>query len=282
MKNYPHIWQKVFNEPWAILPSSYDSIRETLLAQMHGREFAALGKSEFAALGLGRESNPSKPFADAPNGTAIVTIDGIIGKRLSMMEALCGGCDLDQVRIALLAAAESRAHENIIIYAHTPGGQVVGTPEFADLVYDITMHSGKQVFGYTDTMCCSAGYWALSQCHEFLAAPSAIVGSIGVVRSHVDQSAKDEQDGIRYTTIKSGKYKDTGNPHRALTDDEIARAQESVNARAAEFFAAVNRVRPEVDCLGLEADVLSGSEALAANLVDSNFDTIDDLLEALS
>lgn len=280
MKNYPHIWQKVFNEPWLVSLSTYDAIRQTLLARMTGKgaEMAPPIVEPKAAL-FGSDSEES--YIVGPNSTAIVPLSGIIGKRLSAMEMLCGGCSLDAARESFQAALADPSVKTVILWGDTPGGTVTGVPEFANMVFDASLHSGKQILGYSDTLCCSAGYYILSQCHEMLAAPSATVGSIGVVITLVDQTAKDANDGLSYTTIKSGAYKDTGNPHRKMESDELAMMQAEVDAIAGEFFGAVNRTRPDVDCVGLGARVLTGEAALEAGLVDSNFDSIDELLAAL-
>lgn len=285
MKNYPHLFQKVFNEPWLIDASTYDVIRETLVSHMRGSALkpdASVFTPSAAAAADESQKRQRKPYMEGPSGTAIIPISGIIGKRLDMFATLCGGCDIDRVRAAFTAALNAQAVQTVILWADTPGGTVTGVPEFSRYVYDAAMNSGKTILGYTDTLCCSAGYYILSQCHEVLAAPSATVGSIGARISFVDQTAKDAKDGVSYITVKSGPYKDTGNPHRKMEADELAMVQQGVDQCAEEFAAAVNRVRPEVDYKGLGARVLSGQDALDANLVDANFDTIDDLLEALA
>lgn len=282
MKNYQHIYQKVFNEPWLIDAATYDIIRETLVAHMLGRATEAPANIVPTSAAAESSKQPSdKPFLVGPNRTAIVPLSGIIGKRLSSLAMMCGGCCVDRTRDSFLAAIGDESVDTVILWGDTPGGTVTGVPEFSRLVYEAALNSGKQILGYTDTLCCSAGYYILSQCHEFLASPSAIVGSIGARQSFVDMTAKDAQEGVSYITIKSGPYKDTGNPHRKMEAAELAMLQEGVDQCAAEFAAAVNRVR-DVDCTALGARVLSGDAALEANLVDSNFDTIDDLLEALS
>jgi ClpP class serine protease len=48
------------------------------------------------------------------------------------------------------------------------------------------------------------------------------VGSIGVIATHIDQSAYDKKEGIKYTTIFAGDKKNDLSPHEPISDGAIA------------------------------------------------------------
>lgn len=281
---YPRIHQKIFNEPWAITPGAYDAVRQTFLGRLHSEDLLASSPPGFlspAAI-FPVETQKTDTPAEGDPTLAIIPISGIIGKRLSSLETMCGGCDVDQIRAALDNALLDPRIETIVLHADTPGGTVTGTPELSRHIYQAALQTDKRLIGYTDTLCASAGYYILSQCHALYAAPTAHVGSIGVVMSYLDATEADAKAGLKYHTLTSGAYKDTGNPHRAMRDDEVAMLEGRLQDLAADFFAAVARVRPEVDSAGLEAKVLTGDAAQAAHLIDGQYSTLDDLLADLA
>jgi len=277
---YPRIHQKIFNEVWAIQPASYDAIRAAFLnhaAQSHvATDFALTDLPEVSSM-----ETSSLAMGTAAKGVAVIEVSGIIGKRLSSLETMCGGCDLDELRAEFQAILADSAVGTIVWHFDTPGGTVTGLKELADEIYEASQNSGKQIVAYTDTRCCSAGVHLASQCQYIGMAESARLGSIGCIITHVDQSAADVAAGLKYTTIKSGAYKDLGNPHRPLEAKEVAYLQAKVDQHAQEFFAVVERTRGEIAAKELEAEVLNGSEALAAGLVDGIHPTINHFLAAL-
>ena len=250
---------------------AYDSLLQQFLTH------CAIGARVPAA--IADNATEETPDQSLP-GIAVIPITGIIGKRLGMMETMCGGYDLEQLYTSLAIARSDPSIHTIILHADTPGGAVTGVPEMAEVIYEAVQNGGKLVLGYTDTLCASAGYYLLSQCHQVFAAPSSLVGSIGVVTSMVDRSKADAMAGISYTTIKSGAMKDLGNPHRPATSAELEAIQANIDAIAAQFFSDVQRVRG-IDPKPLEAAVFSGADALEKGLVDGLYPTLDALIESL-
>ncbi len=57
-----------------------------------------------------------------------------------------------------------------------------------------------------------------NKCHnKIISSPLADIGSIGVNMSYLDYSRQNEEQGIDYVTLSSGKFKDYTNPDRPLT-----------------------------------------------------------------
>lgn len=66
----------------------------------------------------------------------------------------------------------------------------------------------------------SSAYWAASGASHIFASRNSDIGSIGVTASYLESVNKNKKDGYQYVQLSVGKYKDTGNPDKELTDDE--------------------------------------------------------------
>ncbi len=218
--NYPHIYQKVFNEPWLIEPSAHRAICQALLTHerlpMASRETGDSRQPETYTDYFGMQ-RPIQYFQQIGN-IGRIAIDGITGKHLSLMETLCGGCDLAVVQKGLEKVMADDSVEKIVLDFNSPGGTVIGTPEFAALIR--RAREIKPVVAYTETLMCSAAYYAASQANLIIAATSARIGSIGVYRSWLDDSVANEMDGLKRELFEGGKHKAAG--LRPITDEERA------------------------------------------------------------
>lgn len=68
----------------------------------------------------------------------------------------------------------------------------------------------------------SAAYLIATGADTIISSPFADIGSIGVTMSYLDYSRQNEEQGIDYVTLSSGKFKDYTNPDKPLTADERA------------------------------------------------------------
>jgi protease IV len=82
-----------------------------------------------------------------------------------------------------------------------------------------------------------------SQADEIWANPGSSVGSIGVIAQIPNVGGLMEKVGVEFQVITEGKYKDTGNPYRALTDEERALIQGQVTEAYEQFIGIVARGR---------------------------------------
>jgi protease-4 len=211
--------------------------------------------------------------------TAIIYIDGVLDKHVAMMDLICyGGCDLDDVDAALNQVANDNQIRNVLLVFNTPGGSVIGVPETAAKVAELARI--KNVKSFSDSKCCSGGIYIASQASEFFVTESAYTGSIGVISGpFLDFSKALEKEGITATTIKSGKWKDTGSPVRPMTDDEKAMLQARSDKIMAMFTGAVKRGRPAMSKDAMQGQTFFGAEAVEVRLADA---VLPDLNAALA
>lgn len=265
---YPRILARITTTRWAILPSAFDGIAHALTAEAPVVPVAPIIP----------EQNPREDPA-LRGGVAVITIGGIIGKHLSSLETMCGGCDLDDVEEQFDAAIADPSVSDIVLRFDSPGGTVPGVPELARRMRKRSTEAGKGLYGFTDTLMASAAYWLASVCDMVACTPTATVGSIGVYCAFVDYSKAHEMDGVKVSLVKAGKFKDMGSSHRPLTDEELAIIQGEVDAIWAMFKADVQAGRPGVKSDAMEGLTYLGSQAQALGLVD---ELVQDFVEFLA
>jgi len=265
MKHFPQIISKVYEQPWLITPAKHRAIQRLITAHIEGN-----------GMDMPKEDDEEDAEEIAMDGsTAIIPVHGIIGKHLSMLETMCGGCDLDKVGYMLDMAAADSSVRRVLLDFRTPGGTVTGIPELARKIANYS----KPTLAFTDSECCSAGYWLASQCSHFYATESSNVGSVGVYMALLDESRALENEGIKINAIKAGEFKLAGASFKPLSETERTMFQSGVDKLHAQFKAAVLRNR-EIDASCLEGQCFDGEEAATNGMVDGLVESITDVLDA--
>jgi len=104
----------------------------------------------------------------------------------------------------------------IIIEIDSPGGSPVASEEIMDLLKK-TM---KPTIAVIRESAVSGAYLIATGAKRIYASKFSEVGGIGVTMSYLDYSQKNEQEGLVYQQLSSGKFKDTGDPDKELTTEE--------------------------------------------------------------
>jgi protease-4 len=104
-----------------------------------------------------------------------------------------------------------------------------------------------------------------------IASPMSMVGSIGVTMSYLEYSKQNEEDGVEYVELNTGKFKNSGSPDKPLTDEERELFQRDLDEIHTEFVNMVAKYRnlPEERVRELaDGSTLNGVRARDAGLVD--------------
>lgn len=248
---------------WAIDAGHFSELR---------RLAGAMARSDVAAVQRFVPDAPDPLAYPVENGVALISIIGVLQPRDSWLGRLLGGCALDGVQSALSAAAADSAVRSIVLEIDSPGGAVAGVQQVADLIARIR-GDGKRVLAWADGMCASGAYWIASAAERILVADATtMMGSIGVVATHVDESQSEAQAGLKMTEITAGRYKAVASSHKPLSEDGRATLQARVDAIYKVFVDAVatGRRRPVAEVLERMADgrVFVGHDAIKAGLAD--------------
>lgn len=137
----------------------------------------------------------------------------------------------------------------------------------------------KPTVAWVETVAASGGYFAAAGAAQIVAAPGALVGSIGVFSGRFDARALLDRIGVRQEVIRRGARAGLFEPAHALDDDDRAVLAAEVASVYEEFVARVAEGRGRsVDEIRAcaEGRVFLGAEAPAA-LVDQVGDFRDAL-----
>lgn len=256
---------RLYSEPWLI---SKAHLQAWLRAAMQGASFAPEASEDGA-----RQPELFTRFG----GTALIEVCGPILKNPDAIEVrYFGACDIDQVRAAAELARTDDTVERVALYVNSPGGTVTGVPECADALAQLCLE--KPLYGFTDAMACSAGYWLLAQAQGIYMTRSARVGSIGVYALYLDESKALEEMGLVVNAISVGKMKLAGASFKPLTDEERAYFQGSCDRIAAEFKEAI-QVNRTLAKEHMEGQVFDAEPAVEAGLVDGVVSGFDEVLQ---
>ncbi|MDH7514878.1 MAG: signal peptide peptidase SppA [Bacteroidota bacterium] len=159
----------------------------------------------------------------------------------------------------------------IVIRLNSPGGAVAPSQEIYEEVRK-TVSMGIPVVASMGSVAASGAYYIACGAQRIVANPGSITGSIGVVSEFVNIKRLLDKIGIEQTTIKSGKFKDIGNPARGFTPEEIEQMQTLIDDVYEQFIEAVSYGRSlPIDSVRRIADgrIYTGRQALRLGLVDT-------------
>ncbi len=159
----------------------------------------------------------------------------------------------------------------IVLRIDTPGGGVAASQEIYEAVKKVR-DSGKPVVASIGSVGASGGYYAAIGASIIMANPGSITASIGVIANFPVVNELLDFIGIKYKTVKSGKYKDTGSPFRTFTEQDSLRFQNTVDDLYNQFLQVVIKERQiEKNDLIKSADgrILTGLQALQVGLIDT-------------
>ena len=154
---------------------------------------------------------------------------------------------------------------------------MIGTPEMGSALRDFNS-TGKQSIAFADTLMASAAYWVGSQASEVYSTESALVGSIGVIRPHIDASAAHEKEGLKVEIFRGGKHKVAGAMGTAMTDEQRQHIQEGVDACHEDFKSTVNNYR-NIPNESMQGQVFYGKDAVGVGIIDSTVSSVSDLFK---
>lgn len=131
--------------------------------------------------------------------------------------------------------------KGIVLRIDSPGGEVGAVQEiFSELVnYRGHGKSYRPVVASFGGVSASGGYYLACAADRIYTNPGTLTGSIGVVIEFIEVEELMKKVGVRVVTIKSGRFKDTGNFSRSMDQEEMRVLQRTVNDVNEQFFEIV-------------------------------------------
>lgn len=141
--------------------------------------------------------------------------------------------------------------------------------------------AGVHVTVAVDKVAASGGYMMACVGDRIIAAPFAVLGSIGVLAQLPNFNEMLKRHGIAFEQQTAGEYKRTITMFGENTDKERAKLREQIEQTHELFKAFIADHRPDLDLEKVATgDIWYGSDAVEAGLVDEIKTSDDFLLEA--
>ncbi len=168
----------------------------------------------------------------------------------------------------------------IIVEIDSGGGELVASEE----IYMALKRTQKPTVALIKEIGASGAYLIAIGTDKIYASNFSEVGSIGVTMSYLDYSKQNEKEGITYQQLSSGKFKDTGDLDKELTDEEKELLMRDINKAHRMFVEIVAENRAldfeYVDKLA-DGSTMLGIDAREVGLIDEIGD-LEDVKEYLS
>jgi protease-4 len=182
---------------------------------------------------------------------------------------------------------DSNSVKAILLNIDSPGGGVAVSQEIYAELRRLREKKDKTIVAYLSSTGASGAYYVACAANKIVANPGTIVGSIGVIAEWVSYAELLEWAKLKDIVFKTGEFKDTGSPTRALTDNEKKYFQGLIDDMYVQFVEAVSSGRKldlqEVRSIA-DGRVFTGRDAKERKLIDEigNFQDAVDLTAKLS
>jgi ClpP class serine protease len=266
---YAHLYSRLISTPWFIDEGTLSGITRLIESRING-------------VPLAQDDNLKKDATNTPTSedpaTLVIPIEGVIGKRLSMLEMACGGCDMDVVRQTFDAAQADPAISQVILSIDSGGGTAIGNHELFNHMLNTKQ---KPLYTWTDTLMGSAATYLGAASDAIFASPTSMTGSVGSYLVIRDDSVKQAREGVSFKVIRSGQFKGTG-IDSPLSEDELGHLQATIDYLGAQFRADMSNARPRIAEADMQGLTYLGEEAQAKGFVDHIVPDFNTLLAQLS
>src|SRR3989442_7896255 len=127
----------------------------------------------------------------------------------------------------------------ILLNIDSAGGGVAVSQEIYTEIRRLRDKKDKIVVAYLSSTGASGAYYVACAANKIVANPGTIVGSIGVIAEWVNYADLMEWAKLKDVVFKTGEFKDTGSPSRALTENERDRKSTRLNSSHVRISYAV-------------------------------------------
>lgn len=263
-RRFPHLASRLFNTVHAIHPAKAAAI----VAAIGGRLdvsalFDARGETiVLTPMAFDDEMETEQARArratdfgyDIVAGVAVIAIEGTLVQKLGSLRPFSGMTGYDSIRLALFNALADPEVRAIVFDVDSPGGEVAGCFDLADLIY--SRRGEKPMWAILAEHAYSAAY-AIASAADVVTIPrTGGAGSVGCIMLHMDFSRALDEAGIKVTLIKHGDRKYEGNEFEPLSKEAFAHAQAQIDATGEIFVETVARNR------GIKASAVRATQAL--------------------
>jgi capsid assembly protease len=269
--------ERFFSQEWHILP---DAAQSLLLAVTSNESRSGSSEPRTARPTHDADGNEFAQMEILDSGLAIIPIHGplVAGATASEKEWF-GVVSYDDIAEDI-DNATNQGVDKILLDIHSPGGGVTGLAEMAAKIDDL---SGViDVYSFNRGCCASAAEYLSAGATARFGVASSINGSIGTILQTLDISKMLETIGVKVHTFASGKYKATGNPYSAMTEDQSAFLKDWVKTWADDFKAHMTNHRPQMKEDHMQGQIFTAAQAWDIGLLDEIVKSRAEVIQAIS
>lgn len=220
--------------------------------------------------------------ATVRDNIAIVPIAGPLFRYANLFTQISGATSYERLSQDIGRVMSDPNVERLILDINSPGGEVDGVAELADLI--ASYRGQKPVTAFISNLGASGAYWIAAAAQEIVVAKTALVGSIGAVMQVIDRSGQDEKRGIRRMEFVSSFSPDKRlKPFSDNTDEAVAaqaKLQNIVDRTGQVFVEMVASYRgvTEESIKATKGGLFVGADAVDAGLAD-RMGTLEGLID---
>ncbi|ONG56975.1 hypothetical protein BKE38_05110 [Pseudoroseomonas deserti] len=261
-----HVAARLFGTPLLVHEAKLQAILGGIGDRL-GLKPMAFDDDDFAAQTVPQQ--PRRPYAVTPDGVAIVPVVGVLVNRSGQMDANSASLrSYGEIRRDMVMAISDPGVRAIALDVDSPGGECAGCFELAETIRG--MRGRKPIVAAANGYAYSAAYALASAADVLFVGRAGGVGSVGVVALHVDQSARDQQQGLAFEYVFAGAKKIDGSSHAPLSEGARSDLNSEVQRCYGLFssLVAANRSLAESAVRGTEAGCFYGETAISVGLAD--------------
>jgi signal peptide peptidase SppA len=254
MSSFPFLAQRVLNTPLMITAPKAEMIMAAIGDRLGITRLARADGTVIEMIAPELEGAPEQEriFDISPDGVAIIPVRGTLVQR-NGLHPYSGMTGYDGIRAKILATLDDPAVKATVLDIDSPGGEVAGVFDLADLVAEAA--KARPIWAILNENACSAAYLLASACTRITVPRTGNAGSIGVIAILFDLSRMLDTAGVTVNVIQHGKRKADGNEYQALPKEGLERFQSDIDAIGELFETTVARYR------GMNADKIRDMQA---------------------
>jgi len=258
-------------QAWAITPEALHVVLE--VAARENRDVQTIEREMGAPL-AGSERTTIR------DGVAVIPVAGPLVRYGNIFSRISGATSAEMLSLDFHSALENPEVRGIVLSVNSPGGQVDGIEELADLIYQA--RGQKPIVAHVSGIGASGAYWLASAADEVVTVRTAVLGSIGAVLGVADYRKQDEKLGVqRMEFVSSVSPKKRLDP---MSEEGAGEIQRMVDDIGEVFVGAVARnrgiTREDVLARYGQGGILVGDRAVEAGLAD-RVASLEDVIEEL-
>lgn len=283
--SYDRLASRLYNCPLLITPDKAEVIERVFRAHLEGTvaelpKYDPKVRPDVLMQTATTFTRQRAGYMRSDSGVALIQVVGALVQRHTPGASMAAE-SYENINAQLQAAMNDPMVRGILLELDSPGGEGAGVAGLADAI--CAADASKPVVAHANEMAFSAAYWLAASAGEVVVPKTGMVGSVGVIMLHVDQSQMNTKRGIEVTHITAGARKADFSPHQPLSEAALGNAQAMVDRLYGQFVDHVAAARGiSIDAVkATEAGLLNPDEALAIGMIDS-IGSLDDALQRLN